>query len=77
MILTSVQYDSDTMLLDHYIDNNFNNFVFDYNPDNLKEMWYTYDEDFNLDDYKLYKYYDMPLTISGDNYIILKPYLQN
>jgi hypothetical protein len=75
MILTSVEYDSDTMLLDHYIDNNFNNFVFDYNPDNLKEMWYVYDDNFDLTDYKLYKYNDMPLTISEDNYIILEPLL--
>jgi hypothetical protein len=76
-MLTSVQYDSDTMLLDHYIDNNFNNFVFDYNPDNLKDMWYTYDNNFDLTDYKLYKYYDMPLTISSDNYIIVEPLLSN
>lgn len=73
MMLSTVEYDTDSMMLDNYIDSNFGCFISDYIPDNAYNMWYTDYEKLFSEKSALYEYHDMPLTINKLTPVVFRP----
>lgn len=77
MLLTSVKYDADTLMLDNYIDTNFANFILDYNPDNMPYMWCYEPTEMFKENVQLYKYHNTPVSINSGMSVLLSPVMNN
>jgi len=71
LIRDRFSYNSTMMFLDDYIDDTYSGIVYDYDPDELKAVWFDVFDAFEPDNMDLYMYRDFPVSVDIDKPVIL------
>ena len=69
-----LQYNPQRLFMGDYIDNTFSGYVYDFDFNDIDNLWFDIDM---FEDEDLYKYEDFPITVNKGRHVVVQPDLSN